>query len=164
MNIEDIIMAAIAVLLLAVAYLRGGDLWIRGIEAGGRSFWGLLPILLISFLIAGLMQVLIPRQQLMRWLGAEAGLRGILTGCFVGALLPGPPYAQYPLVISLYQGGASIGAVVGLLTGKSLWSVYYFPTGWAVLGPRVILTQFGANLLFPPLAGLIAQLLLSRLA
>lgn len=163
MGRDTLIMAALAIALLAVAYLRGGGLWLSGLQAGARSFWGLLPILLISFAIAGLMQVLVPREVLMRWLGAEAGIRGILAGCVVGALLPGPPYALYPLVISLYQGGASIGAVVGLMSGKSLWNVHHLPPAFAVLGSQVTLAHFGANILFPPLAGLIAQFLLSRL-
>ncbi len=163
MGRDTLIMAALALVLLVVAYLRGGGQWLAGLQAGARSFWGLLPILLLSFAVAGLMQVLIPRDLLMRWLGAEAGIRGIFAGCIVGALLPGPPYASYPLVISLYQGGASIGAVVGLLSGKALWSVHLLPPALAVLGPKVTLAHFGANILFPPLAGLIAQFLLSQL-
>jgi uncharacterized membrane protein YraQ (UPF0718 family) len=162
MNRETIIMTSIAMVLLIVAYLRGGNLWSSGLKAGAESLWRLLPVLLMSFAVAGLLQVLMPREQLMRWLGAEAGLRGILTGCLVGALLPGPPYALYPMVISLYDGGASVGAMVGLLSGKVLWNIHYLPPAFAVLGSRLTLLHFGANLLFPPLAGLIAQLILSR--
>lgn len=164
MDRETIIMAVIVVALLVVAYLRGGNLWISGLKTGASSFWKLLPLLLISFAVAGLMQVLIPRDQLMRWLGAEAGFRGIITGCIVGALIPGPPYAMYPTVIALYQGGASIGAVVGLMSGKALWNVHNLPSAVAVLGPGVTLVHYLSNLLFPPLAGVIAQLFLARLA
>lgn len=163
MGKDTLIMAALAIALLIAAYFRGDGMWLAGLQAGARSFWGLLPILLLSFAVAGLTQVLIPRQLLMRWLGAEAGIRGIFAGCVVGALLPGPPYASYPLVMSLYQGGASLGAVVGLLSGKAVWSVHLLPPAFAVLGSQVTLAHFGANILFPPLAGLIAQSLLSRL-
>jgi uncharacterized membrane protein YraQ (UPF0718 family) len=162
MDRETIIITAMAVALLIVACLKGGNLWLSGLQAGARSLWRLLPVLLMSFAIAGLLQVLMPREQLMRCLGAEAGFRGILTGCIVGALLPGPPYALYPMVISLYEGGASIGAVVGLISGKSLWNVHHLPPAFAVLGTQVTLLHFGSNLLFPPLAGLIAQFFLSR--
>ncbi len=164
MNTDTVIMVVIAIALLIVAYLRGGDLWISGLQAGAESFWGLLPVLVISFVVAGLIQVLIPRQQLMRWLGTETGFRGILIGCVVGALIPGPPYAMYPTVISLYQGGAGIGAVVGLMTGKALWNVHHLPSELTVLGPQVTLVKYLANLLFPPLAGWLAQHFLSRLA
>jgi len=164
MNIDTVIMVVIAVALLVAAYLRGGDLWVVGLQAGVKSFWQLLPVLMLSFVVAGLIQVLIPRQQLMRWLGTGAGLRGILIGSIVGALIPGPPYAMYPTVISLYQGGASIGAVVSLMSGKALWNVHHLPSELTVLGPQVTLVKYLANLLFPPLAGWLAQHFLSRLA
>jgi uncharacterized membrane protein YraQ (UPF0718 family) len=164
MDTDTIIVLAIAIVLLVVAYFRGGDLWLTGLRAGAGSFWRLLPTLLISFAVAGLMQVLIPRDQLMRWLGREAGFRGILIGCVVGALIPGPPYAMYPVVASLYQGGASIGALVGLMSGKALWNVHHLPSALALLGPQVTLARYLSNLLFPPLAGLIAQLFLARMA
>lgn len=161
MDTETLIMLLLALALLVAAYLRGDGLWLSGLQAGATSLWRLLPILLISFAVTGLMQVLIPREQLMRWLGSEAGLRGILTGCFIGALVPGPPYAMYPVVASLYQGGASIGAVVGLMMGKGLWNVHHIPSAIAVLGPRLTLVRLVSSLLFPPLAGVIAQTFLS---
>ena len=164
MDRETAILLAMALVLLLVAVARGGGLWSVGLKAGAQSFWKLLPVLLLSFAIAGLMQVLIPRQQLVSWLGTEAGFRGILIGCAVGALIPGPPYAMYPLVASLYGGGASIGAVVGLMTGKLLWNVHYLPSALAILGPQVTLVQYLANLFFPPLAGWIAQTWLGKLA
>ncbi len=162
MDTDTAIMTVLAVILLLLALAKGQGLWLAGLKAGATSFARLLPILVLSFVIAGLMQVLIPREQLTRWLGTEAGLRGILVGCAVGALLPGPPYALYPMVISLYGAGAGVGAVVGLMTGKVLWNVHYLPPALATLGPRITLFQFAANILFPPLAGLIAQHVLDR--
>jgi len=163
MDTDTIIMLVLAAILLIVALARGQGTFVAGLQAGAANFARLLPILILSFVIGGVLEVLIPRQQLSRWLGREAGLRGILTGCAVGALLPGPPYALYPMIISLFKGGAGVGALVGLLTGKVLWNVHYLPPALATLGPRITLLQFGANFLFPPLAGMIAQHVLGPL-
>ncbi len=162
MDTQTTILILMAAALLLVALARGGDLWKAGLLAGGRGFWRLLPILLVSYAIAGLLEVLLPREVLTHWLGSSAGWRGILIGCGVGALMPGPPYAIYPLVISLYRSGAGIGAIVGLLTGKVLWNVYYLPPAFAVLGPQVTAAQFLSTLIFPPLAGWIATQLMPR--
>jgi uncharacterized membrane protein YraQ (UPF0718 family) len=162
MDTDTAIMLLIAAALLLVTVARGQGLWRAGLEAGISNFGRLLPILTLSFVIAGLMQVLIPREQVTRWLGSEAGFRGILAGCAVGALLPGPPYALYPMIISMVNGGASVGAVIGMMTGKVLWNVHYLPPALATLGPRLTALQFASNILFPPLAGLIAQHVLDR--
>ena len=170
MDIATIVMAIIAVVLLVVAYFRGSDLPVAGLKAGGRTLWNNLPsveryrLLLFSFAVAGLVQVLIPRELVSRWLGTEAGFRGIMLGCIVGGLVPGAPYATFPIVAALYRSGAGIGAVVGFVTAWALWSVGRIPTEVALIGPRVTLVRFLSTLVFPPVAGLIAHVVLSRLA
>jgi len=164
MDSATIIMALIAVALLVTSYFRGGDLPLAGLKAGGRTLWNNLPLLLLSFAVAGLAQVLIPRELISRWLGAGAGLRGIVLGCVAGGLVPGAPYAVFPIVAALYRSGAGLGAVVGFVSAWSLWSVGRLPTEVALIGPRVTLVRFLSTLIFPPVAGLIAHVLLPRLA
>lgn len=163
MDTATLVMAVIALILLLVAFVRGGNLHAAGVRAGVKMLWDVLPLLLLSFLVAGLIQVLIPKEQIKRWLGAESGLRGILLACVAGGLVPGPPYAVFPVVAALYRAGASIGAVVGFVSAWSLWSASRFPTELAILGPRPALIRFISTLVFPPIAGVFAQHILVRL-
>ena len=121
MDTTTLILAAVAVILLAIAFWRGRDLPLAGLLAAGRTLWRNLLIILLGFVIAGLVQVLVPKELISRWLGAQAGLKGVLIACVVGGLVPGAPYAVFPLVASLYRAGASMGAVVGFITAWSLW-------------------------------------------
>nr|MBC7245688.1 permease [Chloroflexota bacterium] len=164
MDSATLVMAAIALVLLVLAYLRGSSVCVAGVKAGAQMLWNVLLLLLLSFLVAGLMQVLLPKEQIRRWLGTESGLRGILLGCLAGGIVPGPPYAVFPIVASLHRAGAGIGAVVGFVSAWSLWSASRFPTEFAILGPRVALIRFLSTLLFPPIAGWLAQFILARLA
>ena len=152
---------AMAAILILIALSRGGNLWQAGLQAGWKSFWGLMPTMVMISAIAGLVEVLLPRAVLSRLLGSAAGLRGIVTAGALGAIMPGPPYALYPLVISLYRSGAGIGAVVGFLTGKMLWNIHYIPPAFAILGTQVTAAQLLSTALFVPLAGLIAERLIS---
>jgi len=161
MDTATLIMIALAVILTLVAYLRGGVHW-QGLQRGGRLFWSNLLLLLASFAVAGLAQVLIPRDIIQRWIGAESGWRGILLGSVAGGLVPGSPYAVFPIVGSLYQAGASLGAVVSFVSAWALWSVTRLPTEVALIGPRATLVRFAATFVVPPLAGLFAQHVLGR--
>ena len=60
MDTITLVLVVVAILLLAVAFSRGRDLPLAGIKTAGLTLWRNLPILLISFVIAGLAQVLIP--------------------------------------------------------------------------------------------------------
>jgi len=143
--------------MFAVAFWRGRDLPVAGLTAAGQTLWRNLPILLLGFLIAGLAQVLIPAHVITTWLGTEAGIKGIVVGCVAGGLVPGSPYAVFPLVAALYRSGAGIGAVVGFVSAWSLWSVTRLPVEMALIDPQPALIRFLVTFVVPPIAGLIAE-------
>jgi uncharacterized membrane protein YraQ (UPF0718 family) len=151
-----LILAAATAVLLIIAFWRGRDLPLAGLLAGGRTLWRNLPLLLLSFALAGLAQVLIPKELISRWLGTQAGIKGILIGCVVGGLVPGAPYAIFPLVAVLYRAGASLGAVVGFVAAWSLWSVSRLPLEMALIDPKPALVRYAITFVVPPIAGLLA--------
>jgi len=157
MDTTTLALAGVALVLLAIAFWRGSDLPREGLLAAGRTLWRNLAILLLGFLIAGLVQVLIPKDLITRWLGAEAGFKGVLIGCAAGGLVPGSPYAVFPLVAALYQAGAGLGAVVGFVSAWALWSVTRLPVEMALIGPRPALVRYAITFVVPPIAGLLAE-------
>lgn len=157
MDTATLVLAVAAAILLVLALRRGPDVALEGLLAAWRTAWRNLDLLILGFVLAGLVQVLIPRELITRWLGEEAGITGILIGCVVGGLVPGAPYATFPLVASLYQAGASIGAVVGFVSAWALWSVSRLPTEIALIDPRPALIRYGVTFIVPPLAGMLAQ-------
>jgi len=157
MDTTTLVLAGVAGVLLVIAFWRGNDLPRAGLLAAGRTLWRNLAILLLGFVVAGLVQVLIPRDLITRWLGAETGFKGVLIGCAAGGLVPGSPYAVFPLVAALYQAGAGMGAVVGFVSAWSLWSVSRLPVEIALIGPRPALVRYAITFVVPPIAGLLAE-------
>jgi uncharacterized membrane protein YraQ (UPF0718 family) len=157
MDTTTLVLAAVSVVLLAVAFWRGRDLPLAGLLAAGRSLWRNLPVLLLGFVMAGLAQVLIPKEWITRWLGSQAGVKGVLIGCVVGGLVPGAPYATFPLVAALYRAGASLGAVVGFVSAWALWSVSRLPLEIALIDSKPALVRYAVTFVVPPLAGLLAE-------
>lgn len=157
MDTTSLALAAAAAVLLVLALRRGPDVAVDGLLAAWETFRRNLVLLVLGFVLAGLVQVLIPRDLVTRWLGEEAGVRGVLLGCLVGGLVPGAPYATFPLVASLYHAGASIGAVVGFVAAWSLWSVSRLPVEMALIDPRPALIRYAITFVVPPLAGILAD-------
>ena len=162
MNTTTIIMVALAVILTVVAYFRGG-VHLIGLKLGAQTLWDNLLILLASFAVAGLARVLIPKELISQWLGAQAGFKGILLGCVAGGIVPGSPYSVFPIIASFYEAGAGIGTTVGFVTAYSLWSVVRLPLEVGIIGPKVALVRMISTLIFPPIAGLIAQLFFAKI-
>jgi len=162
MLIPTAIMAALALLLYLVAYARGEGQHVTGSRVALKMTVETLPLLLFSFLVAGLVQVLVPQEIIARWVGDESGLRGIVIGAFAGALAPGGPYVSFPIAATLLQAGASMGTMVAFVTAWGLWSVSRLPLEVGVIGWRFTLIRLVSTVLFPFVGGLIAHLLFRK--
>lgn len=162
MLIPTLIMAAIALILLGVGYSKGSNLHLIGLRSAWRMTYQVLPLLIFAFIIAGMIQVLLPQNLLDRWVGAESGLRGILIGTVAGGLTPGGPYVALPVIAGFLKSGAGVGTMVAYLTSWSLWAVARLPMEFGILGWRFTLVRLASTFFFPPIAGLIAQKLFAN--
>jgi uncharacterized membrane protein YraQ (UPF0718 family) len=159
MLIPTIIMGIVALVLLLIGYQRGAGQHIEGIKSALSMTIGILPLLVFAFTIAGMTQVLLPQEMIAKWVGTESGLRGIFIGSVAGGLCPGGPFVSLPIAAGLIRSGASMGTMVAFLTGWSLWAVSRLPMEVGILGWKLTSIRIASTLLFPPLAGFIAQAL-----
>lgn len=161
MLIPTLIMAVLAVGLIFFGYTKGAQQHIIGIKTGLKMTVEILPLLLFAFLVAGMVQVLVPSELISKWVGTESGFKGIMIGTVTGAIAPGGPYVSLPLAAALMKSGAGVGTMVAFLTGWSLWAVSRLPMEIGILGWRLTLIRLASTFIFPPIAGLIAQALFS---
>lgn len=159
MDTTTLILVIIALLLLIYALVTNRALAFEGVKLAGLTIWKNLALLLSGFLMAGLVQVLLPKEIITNWLGNTAGFKSVLIGCAIGGLMPGSPYAVFPLAGGIFQAGAGLGAMVGFITAWALWSVSRLPTEIALINPKVALLRYAITFVVPPLAGFVALLL-----
>jgi uncharacterized membrane protein YraQ (UPF0718 family) len=162
MLVPTIAMAVIAVTLFVVAYSRGSGEHLAGLRIGWTMTLQILPLLVLAFTVAGLVQVLVSQELISRWVGESAGLRGIMLGSLAGGLAPGGPYVSLPIAAGLMTSGAGIGTMVAFLTGWSLWAFARLPMEVGILGWKLTAARIVSTLIFPPLAGIIAQSLFGQ--
>jgi uncharacterized membrane protein YraQ (UPF0718 family) len=157
MLFPTIIMAILAIVLLVLGYSKGEGQHIQGLNSGLKMIIEILPLLLFAFIVAGMIQVLLPQELLSRWIGEESGLKGIFIGTLAGGLTPGGPYVSLPVVAGLLKAGAGVGTLVAFLTAWSLWAVARLPMEIGILGWKFTMIRLACVFFFPPIAGVIAQ-------
>ncbi|MDE2485271.1 MAG: permease [candidate division NC10 bacterium] len=158
MDTDVLVMGGLTILMAAWAFTRGTDLPLRGLQAGLRLLQDVWLPLLFGFCLAGLFEVLVPRELLVKWMGEESGVQGILLGWLVGLLMPGGPYVVFPVAASLLREGVGVGPLLTFITAKSLlspirlftWEVPFL--GWAFVTARTV-----PSLFLPPIVGIIGQ-------
>ena len=162
MLIPTVVMGVIAIILLFIGYQKGGGEHIVGLKSAGSLLLQITPLLIFAFIMAGMIQVLVPQEMISNWVGAESGFRGVLIGAGLGGCMAGGPYVSLPIVAGLLRVGASVGTTVAFLTGWSLLAFTRLPLEIGILGWKFWLIRLACTFFFPPIAGLIANLFFSR--
>jgi uncharacterized membrane protein YraQ (UPF0718 family) len=158
-----VVMFIIALALFIIATLQGEGKNVAGLKSAWNMTLQIIPLLIFAFIIAGLVQTLLPRDLISTWVGDESGFRGILFGTLAGALTPGGPYVSLPIAAGLLKTGASIPTMVAFVTGWSLINVARLPLEVGIMGWRFTLIHYLSVIILAPLAGLIATLLVKLL-
>lgn len=164
MKVNIIIMSVALVLLFAWAwYAKGlGKAW-EGIKSAGNMLSQIWLLLLIAIAVAGMIQVLIPKEIVSEYLGRGSGFKGIAWGWLIGSVISGAPYVCLPIGYSLLKVGAGIAPVMTLILSSMVVAITRVPYEIAFVGWKFALLRVLACLLVPPVGGLIVRYLNSTL-
>ncbi len=107
-----------------------------------------------ALLFAAFLAALLPPELVLRTVGGDTGLVGVVVATVVGALLPGGPFVSFPLALGLAERGAGTAQLVALLTSWSVLAlqravVFEVP----LMGMRFTLVRYAASVALPVLAG-----------
>ncbi|MDB5317242.1 MAG: hypothetical protein JWO26_3005 [Rhodospirillales bacterium] len=160
-NLAFVLLLAIGIAAAIATYeLRGAAAFRHAMESAGETFVFILPSLVGGLLLAGALKQLVPAGALAKWMGAEAGLRGLVIATLAGMATPGGPMAAFPLVLVLAQAGADRGALVAFIFAWSLNGfqrllIYEVP----LLGTEFAMMRVLLTLPMPILAGWLSRLI-----
>lgn len=152
-----LVLFALALILLLINIKNGRHK--EGLKAGWKQFAGILPILLAAFILAGMLEALIPEEFVKEWLAKEAGMRGVFLGTLGGMLLAMGPYASFPIIASVYGSGAGLGTTISLVTGWTILNLTRLPFEGGILGMRFFLQRTLLGLPFCLIVGTAAHLI-----
>ena len=115
------VITVLAVTAAALVYLRDGQARFLAILTDDLGLFGImLPKVLAGCLIGAFVTLLLPRETVARWVGADSGLGGILFATVAGAILPGGPFTIYPVAGALLAAGADAGAACAFVISWTL--------------------------------------------
>lgn len=156
---STIIITALVVVAAATVLVRqGADRFLHILGGDLALFVAILPNVLAGCLIGSFMTMMLPREVMVRWVGAESGLPGLIIATLAGLLLPGGPFTVYPVAAAMLVAGADIGAAVTFITAWTLMG-YSRALVWELpfFGLDFILWRIIVSAPFPIMVGLLAR-------
>ena len=149
----------VAFVVLIVVGIIAPDRAVDAVDTIGYSLREMFFVIPPIFVLLGLLDVWVPRETLIRYMGREAGLHGTLLAFTIGSVAAGPLYAAFPVATLLMRKGCSFFNVMIFVGAWSTTKIPMFLFEYAALGGPFAVTRLAANI---PAIILIA-LILSRL-
>lgn len=95
----------VSLIFLGALALYNFSLAGEAVNASLTSFRQLLLVLPPIFIILGLLDVWVPKETMVRFMGKEAGLLGVVLAFFLGSAAAGPLYGAFPIAAVLVKKG-----------------------------------------------------------
>lgn len=130
-----------ALLGVGILYLINNKIGITAIKATGSSFKEMMLIIPPIFVLLGLLDVWVPRDIMVKYLGEGSGLKGILIALVLGSMTAGPLYGAFPVVAVLMKKGAKLFNMIILLGAWSTTKIPMLIFEFSTLGPKFALTR-----------------------
>ena len=147
------------IILLAVIIITvlNKDVGIRSLQLAKDSTLSMLSLLPPILVLAGLMDQWITKDSMIKFMGKESGILGLIFSLSLGVVSAGPLYAAFPIAVILLKKGAAIRYMVfflGVWTTAKLPILIYEVTSF---GPVFSLIHIGTGLLFFYVLGLVFE-------
>jgi uncharacterized membrane protein YraQ (UPF0718 family) len=120
---ENLFLVAVA-LAYIIMLIINPTMGLESVKNSGYYIKEMLMIMPVIFILTALLDLWIPKVKIMRYLGKDAGVKGVFLSFVVGSISAGPIYAAFPMCVMLHKKGASIRNIVIIL---SSWAVIKVP-------------------------------------
>ncbi len=105
-------------------YLYSNSLGSKAFDISLENLGQMLSFLPAIFILVGLLDVWIPKETMIKYMGDNSGIKGILIAFFLGSAAAGPLYAAFPVAALLLKKGARLAYVLIFL---GAWSSTKLP-------------------------------------
>lgn len=131
----------IMVMLLLCLFLINKERGLLAINSVSNSVKEILLIIPPIFILLGLLDVWVPRETMVRHMGEESGIKGIVLAFLIGSFAAGPLYGAFPIAAVLMKKGVKFTNVLIFIGAWSTTKIPMFLFEMASLGVKFAVTR-----------------------
>ncbi len=133
----------------------------NALNIGTSTFFSVTLLIISVFGLVGLLQIWISRELIVRLLGREGGIKGLLIAALCGTVLIGPAYIIFPLLMSIQKQGARWAVITIVLTSYAV-KLQMIPVEVGFLGWPFSLARALITIALAIPTGLLVEALMDR--
>ena len=123
-KLKDNLFSVCVILAYALMFVIKPQMGVDSVKNSVYYIKEMLLIMPVIFILTALLDTWVHKQTIIKYLGKEAGLKGIVLSFVLGGISAGPIYAAFPFCVMLHKKGASVRNIVIIL---SAWAVIKLP-------------------------------------
>lgn len=139
------------ILIVALVLLAAGAIWDlsiagKSVKLASSSLLQLVLVLPPIFIFMGLLDVWVPREIMVKFMGTHAGILGAAIAFLLGSAAAGPLYVAFPIAAMLLKKGASLTNVFIFIGAWSTTKIPMLMFEYLAMGPAFTITRLLVNI------------------
>lgn len=127
--------------ILLVLLFLNQELGLKAIDITKYSLMEMLMVIPPIFILLGLLDVWVPRETMMKYMGEGSGLIGIILSFIIGSAAAGPLYGAFPIAAVFMKKGVKFSNILIFIGAWSTTKIPMFLFELSSLGPRFAVTR-----------------------
>ncbi|MDF2841350.1 MAG: permease [Clostridia bacterium] len=131
----------IVAILIAILTIFNNQLGLKAINIAAYSFKEMLLVIPPVFVLLGLLDVWVPRETMIKYMGENSGLKGIILSILIGSAAAGPLYGAFPVAAVFMKKGVKFSNVIIFIGAWSTTKIPMFLFEMTSLGAKFAFTR-----------------------
>ena len=129
------------VILIGILTIFNSSLGFKSFSIAAYSFKEMALVIPPVFLLLGLLDVWVPRETMMKYMGEGSGVKGIILSILLGSAAAGPLYGAFPIAAVFMKKGVKFSNIMIFIGAWSTTKIPMFIFEMSALGSKFAVTR-----------------------
>ncbi len=131
----------IAILAVGVLTLFNRNLGYESFSIAAFSFKEMALVIPPVFILLGLLDIWVPKETMIKYMGENSGLKGIILAIIIGSVAAGPLYGAFPVAAVFMKKGVKFSNILIFIGAWSTTKIPMFLFEISALGAKFAITR-----------------------
>lgn len=140
-NIKKYKFFIITLIMLIILFFINYSLGVKALSITAFSFKEMLFVIPPVFILLGLLDTWVPKETIVKYMGEDSGIKGVLLSLLIGSAAAGPLYGAFPVAAVFMKKGVKFTNVMIFLGAWSTTKIPMILFEMASLGTKFAFTR-----------------------
>lgn len=131
----------ITIAIVAILIVANRHTGFKALSISAYSFKEMILVIPPVFVLLGLLDVWIPREMMIKYMGEGSGLKGVVLSIIIGSAAAGPLYGAFPVAAVFMKKGVKFSNILIFIGAWSTTKIPMFLFEMAALGSKFAITR-----------------------